>query len=265
MVAPLRRPRPAVRTVVAVQPRPLGIGVLDDVVDEATGHGRRRDPVAPRTGGPAGNAALTSWAGLLLLVLIAAELVTLLDVIGLMSWHVGVGIALVALALLKTASTGWRIVRYYTGSAAYRSAGPPPLLLRLLGPLVIVTTLGVLGSGIALIALGQQASRRPLVDALGFRVDAITVHQAFFVLFAVFTGLHLLARFVPALRLASGRRHPGDRGPRLPGATGRAAVLVAAAVAGVVALVLVLPSASGWHQEHRFFGDFPGVHHHEDG
>jgi hypothetical protein len=51
----------------------------------ATGRRHRDDPLEPRTGGPAGNARLTAWTGLLLLVLSLAELVTLLDVGGLIS------------------------------------------------------------------------------------------------------------------------------------------------------------------------------------
>jgi hypothetical protein len=184
---------------------PSGYALLDGVVAEAIGRGGRHDPVLPRSGGPAGNARLTAWTGVLLLAVIIAELVTLLDVTGLIGWHVGIGIVMVALTLMKSASTGWRIVRYYTGQAAYVRAGPPPTLLRLLGPLVVFTTLGVLGSGIALIAIGEEQSQQSLFALLGQQVSPITIHQAFFVLFAVCTGLHLLARFVPAVFLMSGR------------------------------------------------------------
>ena len=97
------------------------------VADEAIGRGHRSDPVLGTTGGPAGNARLTAWTGLALLVLIVAELFTLLDVRGLLSWHVVIGVLLVPFALLKTATTGWRILRYYTGARPYRSAGPPPV------------------------------------------------------------------------------------------------------------------------------------------
>jgi len=229
------------------------MGPVEAVVDEAVGRGHRRDPVVAGTGGPAGNARLTSWVGLVLLVLIAAELVTLLDVFGLMSWHVGIGVALTAFALLKTASTSWRILRYYTGSAPYGSAGPPPMLLRLLGPLVIATTLGVLGSGIALIAVGPTGSRSAVLSLAGHPVSLVTVHAGFFVLFAVTAGLHLLARFVPALSLTTGRpRRPDDPDLGVPGARARLALVGATAVAAVLAVVLVVPSVSGWaHVRHH--------------
>lgn len=97
-----------------------------DTLDEATGRRRRRDPVRPRTGGPAGNAVLTAWTGLLLLALFLAELVTLLDVHGLISWHIALGALLIPPALFKTATTGWRIIHYYVGDRDYVDAGPPP-------------------------------------------------------------------------------------------------------------------------------------------
>jgi hypothetical protein len=219
------------------------------VADEAIGRGSRADPVLGATGGPAGNARLTAWTGLVLLALVVAELVTLLDVRGLLSWHVVIGVLLVPFALLKTASTGWRIVRYYTGTRPYRSAGPPPLFLRVLGPLVIATTLGVLGSGIWLIAVGEGSGRSTLFSALGRRIDLLTVHQALFIAFAVVTGLHLLARIVPALTLVSSRVRAGlgARTPAgVPGGGRRVTALAATLVAAAVAAALLLPLADSW-------------------
>ena len=93
---------------------------IGTLVAEATGRADRPDPRKPRTGGPAGNARLTAWTGLVLLVLLAVEGVTLIDVRGLITWHVVVGALLVPPALLKTATTGWRMVRYYAGNRDYR-------------------------------------------------------------------------------------------------------------------------------------------------
>src|SRR5690349_11713993 len=114
---------------------------VSETVSVALGREHRHDPVLARTGGPAGNAVLSAWTGLVLLVLGVAELLTLINIRGLISWHVAVGALLIPPALAKTASTGWRIVRYYRGSPAYAEAGPPPLPLRLLGPVVVVSTL----------------------------------------------------------------------------------------------------------------------------
>jgi hypothetical protein len=225
-----------------------------ELLDEAIGRSHRTDPVLPRTGGPAGNARLTAWTGLVLLVLFLAELVTLLDVNGLISWHVAFGVLLVPPALLKTATTGWRFLRYYGRGRPYVSAGPPILPLRILGPFVVLSTLGLLGSGLVLIALGEQRSRSTRLPLVG---DWVSLHQALFVVFAVATGLHVLARVIPAVNLVSGRRkeNPGSAG-RIPGGAGRLAVLaLALAVAGVTT-ALVLPAASGW--QHEDFGHFRG-------
>jgi hypothetical protein len=123
--------------------RPVtGLGhVVDEAVASALGVEHRDDPVRPGAGGPAGNARLTAWTGLVLLVLFVVESVTLIALRPMMSVHLAVGAFLVPVVLLKTATTGWRIVRYYAGDPSYRRAGPPPLLLRVLGPLVVGTAL----------------------------------------------------------------------------------------------------------------------------
>lgn len=156
--------------------------------------------MAVGTGGPAGNALLTAWTGLVLLCLSLAELLTLIDVRGLISWHVALGALLVPPAVMKTATTGWRMARYYLGDRLYRQVGPPPLLLRLLGPLVVVSTVGLLGTGVLLVLLGQDRSHQSLSALHGFRPDWVTLHQAFFAVWVVTVALHLLGRIVPALR-----------------------------------------------------------------
>jgi hypothetical protein len=218
---------------------------IGDVIDAALGRAHRNDPVRARTGGPAGNARLTAWLGIALLGIFAAEGLTLLGVGGLMTWHVFIGALLVPLALAKTATTGWRIVRYYLGSADYRQAGPPPLLLRLLGPLVILTALAVLGTGLALIALGD-ASFDNLITVGGVGIDAVTLHKAAFILWLAVTTVHVLTRTVPALRSAMG----ATPGARVPGSVARALAVVATILIGV-AVGLVMVHLSGDWIHHR--------------
>src|SRR5213082_1287805 len=100
-----------------------------------------------RTAGPEGNARLTTLTGAALLVLLAVEGLTLLSLRTLLSWHIFVGVLVVPLVALKLGSTGYRIFRYYTSRAEYVEAGPPPLLLRLLGPVVGVSTVALLATG----------------------------------------------------------------------------------------------------------------------
>jgi len=172
--------------------------------------GIRTDPVAPGTGGPAGNARLTAWTGLVLLVLFLAELVSVFDIEGLIDWHVAVGVLLVPPVLLKTATTGWRVVRYYTNQPAYRRAGPPPMPLRLLGPLVVLFTLALLGSGFVLVAVDS-----PLVTVAGLHVDALLVHKIATGGWSVVTLLHLLGRLTPALRTVRAATPVPGRMPRI--------------------------------------------------
>jgi hypothetical protein len=232
MSGPTRGARGGGRVVVALQ----------DVLDTALGARHRDDPVAPVTGGPAGNALLTAWVGLLLLVLFLVECFTLLSLHQMLSLHILLGAALVPLVLVKTGTTGWRIARYYVGSSDYRQGGPPPVLLRLLGPVVVVTGLAVLGTGLALIALGGSTFNT-IVTFAGFRINALTLHQAAFAAWVVVTGLHALARTFPAAQLAAGA---SPRHHRSPGANWRAAALVLTIAVGVGTGLLVLHLSGDW-------------------
>lgn len=150
--------------------------LITDTIDAALARSQREDPVLPHTGGPRGNAHLTAWTGLTLFVLFAAEGVTILSIGGLITWHIAIGALLIPPTLLKTASTGWRILGYYVHRAPYVTAGPPPLVLRLLGPLVIITSIGVLATGVVLVLVGQDTSQSTSVTVAGFRLDLVFLH-----------------------------------------------------------------------------------------
>jgi hypothetical protein len=189
----------------------------------------RPAPAAPDVTGVEGNARLTSTTGMVLLVLLAVEGVTLLDVHGLITLHVFLGTLLVGPVALKTASTVFRFVRYYTGAAEYLRKGPPPPGLRAIGPLVIVSSIALLGTGIGLLAI------RPGGGLL------LTAHQvSFFGWFAVMT-MHVLGHLWEAsvttwreLRNLSGRQ------------LSRLAIVLVALAVGMGIAAAVLPSASGW-------------------
>lgn len=221
---------------------PFG-AALAEAVAEAAGRERRADPVRAPSGGPAGNALLTAWTALILLAGSACELLTLFNVVGLISWHVAIGALLIPPALMKTASTGWRMVRYYTGNQPYVEAGPPPLVLRLLAPLVVVSTLGLLGSGVLLVLLGPDQAHQSLVDVLGFRVDYLTIHQGFFAVWASVTGLHLLGRIVPALRITLS---PEQIEGRVPGTLTRFLLLAVMAASAVTLAIVLVHGEGSW-------------------
>jgi hypothetical protein len=211
---------------------------------EATGREARHNPVLPGTGGPAGNALLTAWTALVLLALSIGELLTLFDVRGLISWHVALGALLVPPAVMKTASTVWRMVSYYLHRKPYRQAGPPPLLMRVLGPLVVISTLGLLGTGVLLVVLGQEVSRRSLATLLGFRVDWVTAHQAFFAVWAAAAGLHLVGRIVPAVRTTVMRPPGADE--TVPGRWARGLYFVTMVAAAAALAVVLVHADSSW-------------------
>ena len=72
--------------------------------------------------------------GIALLVLLAAEGITILRIHRLLPAHFFIGLLLIPPVVLKMTSTGYRFVRYYMGDPDYRRAGPPPPLLRLVAP-----------------------------------------------------------------------------------------------------------------------------------
>ena len=76
--------------------------------------------------------------------------------------HVFIGMLIIPPVLLKIGSTGWRFVRYYRGSPAYRHKGPPPVALRLLGPVVVILTVVLLASGVGLL-VGPDSLRHTLL------------------------------------------------------------------------------------------------------
>jgi len=233
------------------------VASLNELVATAAGNAHRDDPIAATTGGPAGNARLTAWTGLLLLALFLAETFTLISVGHFITAHILIGAFLIPLVILKTATTGWRIARYYLGTSDYRQGGPPPTALRLLGPLVILTGLAVLGSGLALIALGKS-SFTTIVSIAGFQINALTIHQASFAAWLVVMGLHVLARTVPAVKVALGKESVGAR---VPGGSARGVALAVTLALGVLTSVLVLHFSGGWtnHLLERFH------HHHHFG
>ena len=187
--------------------------------------------LANRLGGPTGNERLTAMTGVVLIVLLAVEGVTVLFMHPLLSTHVFVGMLLVPPVALKLASTGYRFVRYYTGSRAFREKGPPGPFLRLLAPLVVASTVGLFASGVALIALGP-----------GTRF-VLPLHKASFIVWLAAMSAHVLGHLVRLSRLATADLR---RRERHPGSALRASLVAASLVAGTTLAVATLHLASPW-------------------
>ena len=189
-----------------------------------------------------GNSRLTSITGIVLLLLFAAEGVTLLDVRGLITVHIVLGALLVGPVALKVASTGYRFVRYYTGAPAYVRKGPPHPILRVLGPLVIITSLAVIGTGIAL-------GTAPDSGNWGF------LHRASFVVWLVVMTVHVLGHLLEVFRHGSADLRRRSAGLAVRGRPGRFALVVLALLVGVGTAAVVLPASSAWtHGESRYVG-----------
>ncbi len=97
----------------------------------------------------AANARLTGSTGLVLLLLFAVQVGTV--VIGVkthVTLHVFVGLLLVPPLLVKIASVARRFIGYYRHERAFQRRGAPPLPLRVLGPVLLGTTLLLFITGI---------------------------------------------------------------------------------------------------------------------
>lgn len=181
------------------------------------------------TGGADGNERLTAMTGVVLLVLLAIEGVTILRLNQLLTWHFFFGMLLIGPVLLKMGSTVYRFARYYTGSAPYVRRGPPAILLRVLGPVVLATSVGVIGSGIAL-AIGGPSS-----------YFWLAAHEVLFVLWFMAMSIHVLW-YAPRLpRLLGG----GTR-TALAGAGKRWLLLVTALLAGLAIAAATYHLAGRW-------------------
>jgi len=173
-----------------------------------------------------GNEVLTSAAGAVLTVLLAAEGFTLLGLHQMLSAHMFIGLLLVPPVALKLASTGYRFARYYTGSPVYREKGPPVIWLRLLAPLLVAMTVVVIASGIALMAVGHRSGL------------LLQIHKVSFIVWGATFAVHFLAHLPRMLRSIARRA--------VPGAAARFAAVAAAVAAGVAVAVAMLPEIDGW-------------------
>ena len=192
-------------------------------------------------GGTDGNERLTAATGVLLLVLLAVLGVTIVRIGQLLWLHLFMGMLLIGPVLLKMTSTGYRFARYYTFDPAYRRKGAPATPMRLLAPLVVISTVVVFGSGVALLFAGPSS-----------RSTLFPIHKFSFFAWLAFTGLHVLGHLLdlPAPLRADYGAGAGLSG-REPGRDGRVLSLASVLVAGVVLAVLVIPEFGPWLHAHH--------------
>jgi hypothetical protein len=173
--------------------------------------------------GVAANEQLTAIVATVLLVLLAVEGATLLDMRQYLSVHAFVGVLLIPVVGLKLASTSWRMLRYYLGAEEYVSRGPPHAVLRMLvAPVVVVSTVFLFGTGVALLALDET------------RGQVVTLHQASFIVWVGAVSIHVLTRL----------SHLPAAWRRLPGRGLRIGVVAASLAAGLTLAVATLPAVN---------------------
>jgi len=193
------------------------------------------DEATPQQRDTASNTRLTGITGVTLFVLLAVQGVTILRVRRLITLHFFLGFLLLGPVVLKLASTSYRFFRYYSGDPDYGRAGPPRPLLRLAAPILVVLTLAVFGSGVALAFATPSHTGNLLL-----------IHKATFILWFAVTTLHVLAYLWPAVSLTVADIR--GRGPVAVVARRRVRLgLVLASVGfGVLAGLLALGPAHTW-------------------
>jgi hypothetical protein len=180
-----------------------------------------------------GNARLTGAAGALIFVLLAIEGVTILSVGRLLSAHVFIGMFLLPLVALKIGTTAYRFVRYYRGAPGYVAKGPPPPVLRLAGPVVVVSTVAVFATGIAALTVGR--SSRWILEA----------HKASFIVWFGAMTVHVLGHVLETPALAIADWH--GRGADFRGSSLRRGLVVGALAAGLVLGLVARGWIAPWH------------------
>lgn len=198
-------------------------------------------------GGTDGNERLTAATGAVLIVLLAVIGVTIIRLGPLLWVHLFVGMLLIGPVALKLASTGYRFARYYTSNPRYRRKGPPALPLRLIAPIVVLSTVVVFASGVALLFAGPSS-----------RDTLLPIHKISFIVWVAFTSIHVLAHLpavARALQADYGRgtswSGQGARHDDLNGRAGRALSLAGALTFGVVLALVVIPQFGPWLSAHH--------------
>jgi hypothetical protein len=212
---------------------------------------------AAGSGGAEGNERLTAMTGAALLIGLLIECYTVLRISRLLTLHVFLGMLLLGPVTLKAVSVLYRFTRYYAGSAPYRRKGPPAPLLRVIGPVIMLLTACVFGSGIMLAVTGPGNG------------PWLSVHRISFIAWAFFITIHVLAHAwrLPRLLAAEARgvaladgetdrnadagQHARRAVEVLAGRGTRLALLSASLLVGLVIALLTAHLAGNWEQ---YFG-----------
>lgn len=190
------------------------------------------------SGGAEGNERLTALTGAALLVLFALEGLTILSVHQLLTLHFFLGILIIGPVGLKACAVLYRFARYYTGAPEYRRKGPPSPLLRMLGPVVLLSSLGVLGTGVILAITGPSGAN-----------TWFFLHRATFVIWFGAMTVHVLAYVwrLPRLVTSDLVSHAGHRAQEvLAGRWARWGLLAASLLTGLMLAMITVHRVNLW-------------------
>ncbi len=182
------------------------------------------------------NGRLTALTGALLFVQLAALGITILAIRDLLPEHFLVSFLIIPPLALKMASAGYRFMRYYAGDPRYREAGPPTLLLRLIAPFVVLSTVAVFVTGLELWFFG-----------LRFGSVWIEAHKLTFIVWLPITGIHVLAHLNRSGEVVGAEFSSSP----FANALTRRSLVIGSLVAGVAVAIASLTYASPF----IFFGD----------
>jgi hypothetical protein len=194
--------------------------------------------------------------GAVLLILLAVEGYTILRIGRLLTLHVFLGMLLLGPVTLKAGSVLYRFARYYTGGEPYRRKGPPAPLLRAIGPINMLLTACVFGTGVVLAVTGPSNYGGP--------TGWLQLHRLSFIAWLFFMAIHVLAYVwrLPTILGAEARgvslpeggtggqtgvgRHARRAAEVLGGRGIRLALLVASLLAGLVIALLTVHLTGKW-------------------
>lgn len=106
----------------------------------------------------------------------------------------------------------------------------------MLAPIVVISTVVVIASGVALLLAGPSS-----------RGTLLPIHKASFIIWIAATALHVLGH-LPAMRkvLRADFSHSAQFSSHVTGRAGRVLALSSAVVGGAVLAVLVIPDFGPW-------------------
>jgi hypothetical protein len=185
--------------------------------------------------GPEGNERLTTLTGAVLLLIFIAECLTVISVGSHLGLHFFLGMLLLGPVAVKIGSTLYRFGRYDTGAGPYVRRGAPAVPLRVLGPFVILTSLAVLVSGIALAVLGPGRGGAPQLW--------LKVHQVTFYLWLILMIFHVGAHLPQMPRILFSR--PAARAGHVLASGPARWLLLGASLAGGLVVALLTYHLSG--------------------